>query len=70
MAKKAAASKPASKPKRVMESGDDAFPLTLYKKVPKSERWPNGYEAKQFAAPEDVAKIDPAVWKASPADLA
>ena len=44
------------------------FPTAVYRKVPKSDRWPNGYETKRVNTPEARAALGK-LWVDSPADL-
>jgi len=44
------------------------FPTAVYRKVPKSERWPHGYETKRVETEVARAALSSA-WVDSPADL-
>jgi len=45
------------------------YPAAVYRKVPKSDRWPYGYETKRVETEEARAAL-PEAWVDSPADLA
>ena len=44
----------------------EVFPCVMYRKVKKSDKYPNGYEARRFRDEEAVAKADRAGWKHTP----
>lgn len=45
------------------------YPAAVYRKVPKSDRWPHGYETKRVETEEARAALGEQ-WVDSPADLA
>jgi len=68
---KRAAKPPAPKPAATDEdSGISQYPTTKYRKVPVTDKFPHGYEARQCETEDDEPKFDPSVWKDSPGDLA
>ena len=52
-----------------VEEGPKEYPKTMYRKVPPSKNYPNGYHAKRFRDEVEFAKAKKAGWAESPADL-